>query len=283
MKKIIMSVFSLFFFFLSAPSLLFAALPAEVSSITPANGTTLVPISMQVVVVFNTNMDATTLNGTSNIYLRRTGAGADRTPTSIVYTAATRTAVATFSGAQSLVVNSEYNIRLSRNIRTSANVRINGGTTWTGEYYFRTTPEVVPPTVTITSPANGATGIALTTLITASFSEDMDVSTLTNSNFYLNNGVSPAIIDGITYDAATRILTFKPSSSLNYGTTYTATITTGVKDLNNNNMAANKVWSFTTKPQDLTPPTVTVTSPANAATEIPLSTTVTATDRKSVV
>jgi len=43
---------------------------------------------------------------------------------------------------------------------------------------------------------------------------------------------------------ATFSLTFPLANSTNY----TATITTGVKDLAGNAMAANKVWAFTTVP-----------------------------------
>lgn len=41
-------------------------------------------------------------------------------------------------------------------------------------------------------------------------------------------------------------ISFTPSASLAYNTTYTATITTGVKDPAGNSMAAPKNWSFTT-------------------------------------
>jgi hypothetical protein len=39
-----------------------------------------------------------------------------------------------------------------------------------------------------------------------------------------------------------------PVSNLEPGTTYTATLTTGAKDLAGNALASNRVWSFTTAP-----------------------------------
>jgi hypothetical protein len=51
----------------------------------------------------------------------------------------------------------------------------------------------------------------------------------------------------VTYAGVTA--TFTPSSNLTYSTTYTATITTGAKDLAGNAVAINKAWTFTTGAQ----------------------------------
>jgi len=40
----------------------------------------------------------------------------------------------------------------------------------------------------------------------------------------------------------------EPASNLERGTTYTATLTTGAKDLAGNALAGNVVWSFATVP-----------------------------------
>lgn len=104
---------------------------------------------------------------------------------------------------------------------------------------------IVPPIVSSTSPASGATSVAVNTTITATFSEAMDSSTITTSTFTLSGGVTGTV----SYDSSTKTATFTPSSNLSYSTTYTATITTGVKDSAGNNMAVNYTWSFTTTPQ----------------------------------
>src|SRR5437016_2569350 len=54
--------------------------------------------------------------------------------------------------------------------------------------------------------------------------------------------------------------------------TYTATITTGAKDLAGNALASSFVWSFTTGAAlDITPLTVISTDPANGATGVALN------------
>jgi hypothetical protein len=75
----------------------------------------------------------------------------------------------------------------------------------------------------------------------------MDPLTITTNTFTLKKGTT-SIIGTVIYSGTTA--TFSPSANLASNTTYTATITTGVKDLAGNAMVNNYVWSFTT----LTPP-----------------------------
>lgn len=100
-------------------------------------------------------------------------------------------------------------------------------------------PDTTPPTIVSTSPANNATGVAVDTSITATFSENMDSSTINTSTFYIV-GISGTV----SYSGNTA--TFKPLTNLNYNTTYTAVITTGVKDVAGNAMTSDYIWSFTT-------------------------------------
>jgi len=99
-----------------------------------------------------------------------------------------------------------------------------------------TTTDTTAPTVSSTSPANNAVSGA----ITVTFSEEMDSSTITTSTFTVNNASG-----SVTY--SNKVATFTPSTSLNFSNTYTATITTGVKDTADNAMAANHTWTFTTE------------------------------------
>ena len=88
--------------------------------------------------------------------------------------------------------------------------------------------------------------------------------------------MEPPWRDTVTYNAGTNTATFTLTSPLANNTNYTATITTGVKDVAGNNMAANKVCAFTTI-ADTTPPTITSTTPTNNATGVAVTSVVTAT------
>ncbi len=105
------------------------------------------------------------------------------------------------------------------------------------------TVDTVAPTVTSTNPADGATGVAV---ITASFSEPMDESTITTSTFIVTGPSLVPLTGTVTYLATSNTARFTPTSSLALGASYAATITTGAKDVAGNALAASHVWSFTT-------------------------------------
>jgi type IV pilus assembly protein PilY1 len=65
----------------------------------------------------------------------------------------------------------------------------------------------------------------------------MDPATITTTTFTVVPGVSGTV----TLDGTGRIATLVPSGNLALGTTYTATITTGVQDLFGNALANNFV------------------------------------------
>jgi hypothetical protein len=136
------------------------------------------------------------------------------------------------------------------------------------------------PTVKSTLPMNLSQGIALNSNITATFSEAMDPATITATTFTLKQGTT-AIPGAVSYSGTTAI--FNPTSDLTASTIYTATVTTGVKDLAGNAMAANKTWTFTTGTvADTTAPTVSSTDPVDTATGVVKNTNVAATFSEAI-
>ncbi len=129
------------------------------------------------------------------------------------------------------------------------------GTNYGDDTTFTTT--TTPPTVSSTNPANDATDVDVNTTITATFSEAMDSSTITTDSFLVNDGTINIAGTGTTVTQSGTVATFSPTTALDYSTTYTATITTGAKDLAGNALEADYVWSFTTEsetPIDGEPP-----------------------------
>jgi len=96
------------------------------------------------------------------------------------------------------------------------------------------------------TPTDGAKNISTKTRVTVSFSTDIDQATLNSSTFYLSRGGNP-VAGAISYDVATRTATFTPDSQLFGGAKYTATVTSGIMDLDGKSLASGKSWSFTTR------------------------------------
>jgi hypothetical protein len=107
----------------------------------------------------------------------------------------------------------------------------------------------VPPIVTAETPASGATGVAASSTMTATFSKAMTASSVASSTFTLAPPGGSAIAASVSYNSATNAATLTPTSPLANNTTYAATIlggSSGVKDSSGNAMAANVTWTFTT-------------------------------------
>ena len=111
-------------------------------------------------------------------------------------------------------------------------------------------PDTTPPTVTAATPAAGASGVPVDTVVTATFSEPMAAASLGTSTVrLLPAGSTTPVPATVTYDAASRTVTLDPTASLQVSTTYTATIVggpSGAKDVAGNPLAANYTWSFAT-------------------------------------
>ena len=112
---------------------------------------------------------------------------------------------------------------------------------WSGDTV--TIADVIPPTVDGTSPAADATDVPVDTVVTATFSEAMDESTITTSSFTLDG-----VVGSVSYNSGTDTATFTPTVGLAYETTYTASLSTAITDAAGNPLAAEYTWSFTTVP-----------------------------------
>lgn len=117
--------------------------------------------------------------------------------------------------------------------------------------------DLTPPKVTSTVPKATAKGVAPGANITATFSEAMDASTINSSTFKLfKAGTTNLIPAVVTYNPTTNKAILNPNANLKLGTKYKAAVTTGAKDLADNqldqdqdpsNGLQQKGWTFTTR------------------------------------
>jgi hypothetical protein len=235
-----------------AKSLTGAALPADfswtfttgvtvdttqplISATVPANGASAVPINATVTCAFTKAMNPLTLTPLSFTVthggaavagvVSYAGFTATFTPTALlasstVYTA-TVTAAAQDLAGNPLAFNTSWSFKTGVNLDTTS------------------------PVVTVTVPTNGATNVAINQSINATFSKAMDPLTLTTATLKVT-GPGGAILPGIvSYALLSQIATLIPALPLASNTLYTATVTSGAKDVAGNALVGFS-WTFTT-------------------------------------
>src|SRR4051812_11678333 len=247
-----------------------------VTGTSPADGATGVPASTNVPATFSEPVQ-----GVSGSTFTLTPAGGTAVPASVTQGAGNQWIL---DPASDLAAGVTYTATLTGGI-TDTSTNAFAGASWT--FTTAAPADTTPPTVTATSPADGATGVAVDANVTATFSEP--VKAVNGTNFKLRNTATNTVVGAtVTYDATSLTGTLNPGASLAAGTQYTATLTggaTAIRD-NANNPLATRSWTFTTAGTasggDTTPPTVTATTPASGATGVSRTADITATFSEAV-
>jgi hypothetical protein len=244
--------------------------PPTVATTDPLNAATGVAFDQKIAATFSEAMDASTITTATFTVMQ----GTSFVSGTVSYSGTT----AIFAPSSNLQANTKYTATITTGAKDLAGNSLTSSYVWS--FTTAAAAVIIPPTVTSTDPANLATGVGLNQKIAAGFSESMDPSTITTATFTLSQGTTP-VSGFVSYSGTTAI--FAPASNLAANTAYTATITTGAKDLAGNSLVSNYLWSFTTGAVAVvTPPTVTSTNPLNAATGVALNQKVAATFSKTM-
>ncbi|WP_461173136.1 Ig-like domain-containing protein [Arthrobacter sp. Z1-9] len=236
-----------------------------VTATSPAANATAVAATTNVTGTFS---EAMTASSVSSSTFTLTGPGTTSVPAAVTYSSTGN--VATLNPTADLAASTTYTATLkggTSGVKDAAGNALAADRTWT----FTTAPaasggDTTPPTVTTTSPASNATGVALASNVTGTFSETIDPSTVTASSFTLTG---PAGTVQATYSGAGNVATLNPTADLAASTSYTATLkggASGVKDAAGNALVADRTWTFTTAAPvgGGTTTTVTVTATADS-------------------
>jgi hypothetical protein len=203
--------------------------PAVIAT-DPVSNATGIFLNKIVSATFSTPMNPLTLT-TATFTVKQAG-------TAIAGTVSYSNEAAYFTPTSALTSNTLYSATITTGAKNP------GGTGLTTNYDWSfTTGAVTAPVVTSTDPAGGSLNVPLTKLITATFSEPMDPSTINSSTFTLKLGTTP-VAGAITYSGSTA--TFTPSVNLLSSTTYTATISYGAKNMSGVTIANIYSWNFNT-------------------------------------
>jgi hypothetical protein len=251
--------------FKTAPA---TAVPVVIATV-PANLATAVPINQALSATFNVAMNPATINATT---FTLTGPGTTAVTGVVAYVAAGSTA--TFTPAANLAPNTVYTATITTGAQNLAGTGLAANYVWT---FTTGTALAVAPTVISTIPLTGATNVPINQEVSATFSVPMNPATINSTTFTLTGPGTTPVAGLVAYAAIGNTLTFMPTANLAANTLFTATITTGAKNLAGTALAANYVWTFTTGTALSVPPEIVSTLPLNAATNVPLTQTVSAT------
>jgi hypothetical protein len=227
-----------------------------VTAVVPVNAAASVPIAQVLRATFSEAMSPITLDAASFTVT----AGGVTVPGAISYSGL----VATFTPTSNLNYSTTYTATITTGAQDLAGQPLAANYVWT----FTTISPT--PAVISTIPVNGATGVPLGQVLSATFNETMKCATLASpATAFTVTGPGTTPVTG-TVACSGSVATFTPGTALTVNTLYTATISTGAQDLAGTAMTSNYVWSFLTLPAP-TPPTVISTVPVNGATGVPIN------------
>jgi len=197
-------------------------------SADPANSSGETGVDIKISALFSENMDPSSIN--TSTFLVKHGT------TSIPGTVSYLDKKATFTPLTNLAILTEYSAEITTGAKTTSGHALEQPYTWG----FTTCH---PPEVISTTPKKNATCVPLNGAITATFNHPLKASTVTTSTFTLKTGTT-SVSGAVSYTGVTA--TFTPTVNLLSGTTYTATLTTGIISDMNMAMINNYTWNFST-------------------------------------
>ena len=207
-----------------------ATLQPLVLTTSPTPNETGVVLNKVVSATFNMPMDPATIN-TSTFTLKQ---GTTTITGVVTYSGNT----ALFTPNANLTANTVYTATITTGAHNMAGVALASNYVWNF-----TTGAIVAPRVILTDPFNTETGVLLNKVVTATFDMAMDPLTITTSTFTLKQGTD-VILGSVSYSG--NMASFTPNNPLLANAVFTATITTGAKNVAGVAIANNYVWTFTT-------------------------------------
>jgi len=229
--------------------------PPTVVSVSPSADGTGVATNTNISVTFSEDMDSSTINeNTITVSFSAGTLSASDGPSSrnVAGTVSYANMIATFTPAADLAFATTFTVTVTTGVTDLA------GNALAAAYVFMFStglePDLTPPAVTGTTPDDGDEGLDLDTVVSATFSEPVDPSTLTSDSIEVrlqgNNIMElfPDLIDEFDLDSTGTVLSFEPPDGLARNAEYEVVLGTGITDTANNPLASEFSWAFSTRP-----------------------------------
>ncbi len=244
---------------------------ASVSTVSPSNGQTGAPLNAQIVAVMSDQIDPTSVTNNSIAVIPAGGNAISGT-----VGLASDGVTLTFVPGAALNPSTVYNVWVAG----FNDVQGNSVSTFTSSFTTGTSAFGSGTfTVVSTNPSNGATSVPVTSPVTFTMSNLVDVPSVNANTVEVRVVSNQDVVTG-TYSVSGAVITFTPLTQYP-GSTQMGMYLNGVMD-EAGNSAAIAAGTFTTAATvDHTAPTVTIT-PANGTTNVGLNTQVVLTFSKSI-
>ncbi|WP_321469812.1 Ig-like domain-containing protein [Halarcobacter sp.] len=208
--------------------------PTVASSI-PANSATGVALNSNIVVTFSEDMPREQMTS-SNIVLKDSSNNTINTTISFEWN------TLTITPSSNLLANETYTLTLDSSLKDFAN---NSLGTNTNISFDTVLSDTTPPTISSSTPTNNDVNIGVSDNLTITFDEEVDVSTINDTNIVLRKVSDNSVIGtNVSYDNSTKTATVNPNVDLTDDTFYSLTVTTGVTDTSTNAFASNQTIDF---------------------------------------
>lgn len=205
----------------------------EVSSTVPLSNAVNIAIGSKITALFSVPMDGASMTAANFTVMIGTSPVAG----TVTYIDST----VTFTPTADMTPGSVYTATITTGVKDKAGLSILKNYIW--NFTSGAASDVTAPTVLLPDPLNNATLVVRNKIIQVNFSEAMDPLTINANSFSLKQGTT-VVTGTVSYTGITA--KFTPANVLEANTVYTATVTTGVKDIAGNALSSNLVWSFTT-------------------------------------
>lgn len=209
-----------------------------VTSTAPADGAAGVGANVKVVAVFNKDMDAATLDGSS---FTLTGASEPAIVGAVSYSAATRTASLDPGG--NLSDSTLYTATITTAVEDVSGNSLLNDHVWT--FTSGAGTDVTVPTVSATTPNDGETDVVRNAKVTVTFSEAVDPETITPANVSLNDDDAAALVPSSLQYVNPTTVVLTPDADLAANHAHTLTLSGAITDIAANPLTLVNV-SFTT-------------------------------------
>jgi Ice-binding-like/Bacterial Ig-like domain len=210
------------------------AAPTVIAEV-PASGAAGVCPSSVVTATFSEAMNPATINTTT---FTLTGPGTTPVTGTVSYAGST----AVFTPSSALALNTTYTAEIWTGAQDAFGDALANDFSWS---FMTSAAACAPATVIAVSPTANSTGICPNTLVTATFSEAMQPSTINTTTFTLTGPGNTSVTGTVSYDSASNTATFTPANPLALDQPYAANISPGAEDLSGNPLA-NYNWTFMT-------------------------------------